>query len=197
MEFKRRHDDGRAFPVGAGQPTLADFMAVNSQDKGRVLAAVDRTPAKNKPKFREPKADSLRGDTLNSYVEASRTATLDSDLPNTIKEAEIYVAKKSQEYGGRRKFIQSPEYAKAYPHIKAVYDRENGEKHKNVEKVMHESGLKYGDRVEWSFVSPFGSVYVYEGIIQSTKRGPRVKIEKTNDPRNLKSWGWHKGFRKI
>lgn len=71
----RSRKDGSKYPL-AERGTLFAFMDSAAEDRARTLAGADTRRPVKKESFREPDKESLRGDSLNSYVEASKTKPL-------------------------------------------------------------------------------------------------------------------------
>lgn len=75
-----RKNDGQPFPTDSSSSSvgLDSFFPVAHQDEARqaAMAVSDNRDISRLPSFRKPEAESLRGDTLNSYLEAAKTATL-------------------------------------------------------------------------------------------------------------------------
>lgn len=114
----------------------------------------------------------------------------------SLEEANDWIDKKINEYGSKNKFLSSDEYKKAYPQIEKLHKQEKQDFNEAAKKAMKESGVDFGDRVEYSRANPFGEVFVYEGVIENKNGLPKVKLDKkTMDGKRYLNW--HKGFRKV
>jgi len=142
---------------------------------------------------------SIGRDSLNPYIEATRTPQLNTfDMPQTWDEVDDWIKRKATEYGGRNRFLSSDEYRQTFPHIEKLRQEEIGDIRSRYEKSMEEVGAKYGDKVEYSVGTPFGQIYYWKGIIIRDKNDlPKVKVIETNEPGAKRLRNWHKGYTRI
>ena len=122
----------------------------------------------------------------------------ESIIFETYKDALDWVDKKSKEYGSKNVFYSSDEYKKIYPYIKKLYDIDKEQRRKKAEEIMKEVGINYGDKVEYTYISPYFTTENYTGIVFEKNGIPYVKYDKgLVDIKNRKSSMWHKGWKKI
>jgi len=111
---------------------------------------------------------------------------------------EDWMANKKREYGSSNAFYASYEYAVNYPFVLLWHKIRNNELKNSADKALKESGLKYGDRVFYDYVSPYGIVVSYSGFLQMRKGIPYVKLDAGQKTmKGAKSVRWHKGWKKI
>jgi len=118
-------------------------------------------------------------------------------LPESYSEMTEWVNKRSQEYGGKNKFLTSDEYRNAYPYLMELYKAEKQKTAGVAAKAMAEVGAKEGDQVFYDYVNPFG-VEKYSGRIVLRDGIPYVKLDEGQQTlKGSKSVRWHKGWRRV
>lgn len=107
-----------------------------------------------------------------------------------------WVAEKTKEYGGKNKFMSSPEYKEAYQEIDELYREVKKETSAKRVKQMEDHGLKYGDQVRYSQLAlMFGGVVVLNGQLVERRGIPYVRLDQqTMGRREVR---WHPGFEKA
>jgi len=114
------------------------------------------------------------------------------------KDALKWIDLKVKEYKSKNAFLVSNEYKTIYPYINDLYNIEKEERKKEVDDIMKSVGIKYGDKVEYTYVSPFFTTEKYTGIVVNRNGIPYVKYDKgLVDMKGRKSSKWHKGWKKI
>lgn len=115
----------------------------------------------------------------------------------TYADGSQWMKEQSKKYQSKGAFYGSDEYKKAYLKLKELYDAEHKETSKFAQKAMNEVGAKYGDRVLYINVTPFGFQEEYSGIIIERNGLPRVKFDEGQQTiTGQKSVRWHKGWKK-
>lgn len=115
----------------------------------------------------------------------------------TYADASKWMDEQSKKYKSKGAFYGSDEYKKAYPKLKELYDAERKETSKSAERAMNEAGVKYGDKVSYSNITPFGFSEEYSGIIVERNGLPKVKFDEGQETiTGQKSVRWHKGWKK-
>jgi len=98
------------------------------------------------------------------------------DIENTSSEELIELVGTMR--GLSNNFYCSDEYRNIYPTLKKMTD-EAVRRHKtNLEKIMFEAGINYGDKVACTYLGAFLATEYYEGIVVRSKKRPRVKLLK-------------------
>lgn len=109
-----------------------------------------------------------------------------------------WIEKQSKKYNSKNEFYASEEYKEAYSLLKDLHNIEKKETSKLAAKEMEKAGVKYGDRVFYDYVTPFGVAEEYSGTVVEVGGLPRVKLDPGQKTiTNSKSVRWHKGFKKI
>ena len=122
--------------------------------------------------------------------------SIDGDyVLDTVEDVENLIATKSKEYGSKNKFLASDEYKKLYPKIEQIYKKARDIQGDKFQKAMADVEAKYGDRVEYASVSPWGIADVYIGTIINRNNLPYVKLDKKAQGRTYLKW--HKGWKKV
>lgn len=115
---------------------------------------------------------------------------------DSYTEALKYVDDQSKKYSSKNEFYASNEYKKLYPILQEIHKRELGEWSKDAQKAMKSANVKYGDKVQYTYIGSFMTSELYSGIIIERKGIPYVKLDEgqvTIDGK--KSIRWHKGWK--
>ena len=113
---------------------------------------------------------------------------------NTYAEAYEYIQGQAKLHG--QKYYASNEYKSIYPQLKSLHEVEHKATSKEAQQAMKESGLNFGDRVFYDYVSSFLSVETYTGKVINKNGTPFVKLDKSTMNGN-KTCRWHRGFKKA
>jgi len=115
---------------------------------------------------------------------------------DSYSEALEYVDNRAKDFSSKNEFYTSDEYKKLYPILQEVHKREIGEWSKDAKKAMKSVGVKFGDKVQYTYVGSFMSSESYTGVIVNRDGIPYVKLDpgqSTIDGK--KSARWHKGWK--
>lgn len=127
----------------------------------------------------------------------------DSELYNinTAEDVDRLISVKSKQYGSKNKYLESDEYKKAYPVIKAIHDKDKTTYIEEGQRALEAEGLDHGDYVEYSGedIIP-GQIEVAKGTLISTgKKAPYVKLDTPVETEKGKkrTIPWNRSWKKI
>jgi len=112
------------------------------------------------------------------------------------KDVQQYFEQKSREYGSKKAFFASKEYAAIYPAVKAIYDKYHARQTTTAMAALKENGIAVGDRV---YAPAYGwAGRVIGGVVIIRNGLPYVRFdEPTMTTAGLRRFmRWHKGWGK-
>ncbi len=112
------------------------------------------------------------------------------------QEALTHVNERAKQFSNKNEYYATDEYRNLYPELERLRKKKLQSMSQGAKQAMNEVDAKEGDHVEYSTSTPFGSIFVYEGIIKIYNNGvPYVFLDKPVNGK--KTVRWHKGFRKF
>ena len=112
-------------------------------------------------------------------------------------DAQLWMNENSKKFKNQNEFYASDEYRLAYPIIQQLYKLEQKSYAAKAQEAMIEANVKFGDKVNYDYITPFLQSEKYSGTIIERNGVPFVKLDDGQQTiSGAKSVKWHKGWKK-
>jgi hypothetical protein len=112
-------------------------------------------------------------------------------------DAQVWMNENSKKFKNQNEFYASDEYRLAYPIIQQLYKVEQKSYAAKAQQAMVEANVKFGDKVNYDYITPFLQSEKYSGTIIERNGIPFVKLDNGKQTiSGSKSVKWHKGWKK-
>lgn len=112
-------------------------------------------------------------------------------------DAQVWMNENSKKFKNQNDFYASDEYKSAYPIIQQLYKVEQKSYAAKAQQAMVEANVKFGDKVNYDYITPFLQSEKYSGTIIERDGIPYVKLDDGQQTiSGSKSVKWHKGWKK-
>jgi hypothetical protein len=112
-------------------------------------------------------------------------------------DAQVWMNENSKKFKNQNDFYASDEYKSAYPIIQQLYKVEQKSYAAKAQQAMVEANVKFGDKVNYDYITPFLQSEKYSGTIIERNGIPFVKLDDGQQTiSGSKSVKWHKGWKK-